>query len=171
MASVTSIVAQQHLAERSAAAAAHPFTAAGLLRGRRFTTRCGNIVAFKTFALEVEIEAFVEQCLLVRRFRQHQGQRVLQHRPIAVADHTHGAGGIDSLGGRYAQAGATRGLQELPQRLRGLHALRYQPGILPRLCRQAAKLPAGDLDIRLELQQHVQRVVHHVDLQRRCVQQ
>ena len=44
-------------------------------------------------------------------------------------------------------------------------------GVLPRLVRQAGELLARGLDVRLELQQHVQRVAHQIDLQHGGVQQ
>ena len=96
------------------------------------------------------------------------------------------AASMPSAGGD-AQPGAAGGLEELrgSQRrlpptsrkgrgvghpLRGVGAHR-QSGLLLRLLRQVGDLLVRHLDVRLELQQHVQRVAHQVGVERRGVQQ
>ena len=70
-------------------------------------------------ALEVEVEALVEQVLLVRRLGEDQGEGILQHGAVGEADDIDGAGGIDPLGRGYAQSGAAGHLQEAAERFAG----------------------------------------------------
>ena len=115
------VVVQQHLGQRAAAAAAVPSPPKppGVMRGLEVGRGFGLLG--EAVAAEIEVEALVEQVLLVRGLRQHEGQRVLQHRAVGVADHLHRARGVDAFGGGDADAGAARGLEELAKRFGGGH--------------------------------------------------
>ena len=134
------VVVQQHLRQRAATAAAGAFaTEAALRDGGLEVGRCLGFLG-EAVAAEVEIEALVEQVLLVGRLRQHEGQRVLQHGAVGEADHLHGARGVDPLGGRDADAGAARGLEELAKRFGGGHG---SPPAAPSRMGRGSSRPEG----------------------------
>src|SRR6185437_11161002 len=112
---------QQQLAERGATAAAHPFAAGhrwrSIARGSR--GRLMRIGWSKFVALEVEIEALVEQALLVGRFRHDERERVFQHGAVGEAYQVDSARGVDALGGGDTQACAAGYLEEAAQGFAG----------------------------------------------------
>ena len=124
------VVVQQHLGQRTSAPSAAAFATEAALHGGR--ARIGRRFIFlrKTVAPEVEVEAFVEQVLLVRRLRQHERQCVLQDGAIGVADHLHGARSIDAFRRGHADADAAGGLEELAKGFGG-QARAPTPNALP----------------------------------------
>jgi hypothetical protein len=126
------VVVQQRLGQRGAAAAAHAFGSEPALRCLVWDFAGGVFVFLrKAIAFEVEVEAFVEQVLLVRCLSQHERQGVLQDGAVGEADYLHGAGGVDALGGGGADAGAAGSLEELAERFAGGHGT-PPPGPLPK---------------------------------------
>ena len=92
--------------------------------GHRSLRVAGTVFVFRRelVAAEVEVEAFVEQVLLVGRLRQHERQGVLQDRAVGEAHHLHRTRGVDALCGGDAYAGTACGLQELAKGFGSEHA-------------------------------------------------
>ncbi len=117
------VVGQQQFAKSGAAATAHALAARHrwrrILCGRGGGGRFLLIRRSEFVTLEVQIEAFVEQVLFVRRLRQHQAERVLQHGAVGETNDVDGPGRVDAFRGRNAQPRAARDLQEAAQRFAG----------------------------------------------------
>src|SRR5690242_5403508 len=111
----SAVIVHQHLRERASTATAKAFAAEAILCDADLGVGIRLIAPSQVVASEIEVETLIKQVFFVQRLRQYQGQRVLEHCAVAVANHLYGSRGVDPFCCGDTHAGAAGSLQELPQ--------------------------------------------------------